>query len=174
MDTSITQKLENVAKSLSSKGSAFLFASLGVITQTAHNGLISFELSSFEGILKYVQAGVMAAFLSFALLFFTLTATKEELEKPLSILNIFFIFEVILNLYYWTNKNIILTDTPDYYSILIYIPLSLMIPYAIKEYAKSFSGEEVLEKIYVEDVIKEKTELEKQLEGIKEKAKHRK
>lgn len=136
------EPLSNVvefAKKFTSTGSAFLLASLGVITQTFHNGFLAYELSSFENFwLRLIQSIICAFFISGALLFFTVRSSNSD-DKVIKQLVIgFFIFEIFCNIYYWANKYIIIpwnSDDVNYASMIIAIPFSIMIPFTIKAYA---------------------------------------
>lgn len=133
------QGVVRFARKFSSTGAAFVLATLGVVTQTFHNGFLAFELSSFSDFwLRLFQAIIAAFFLSGALLYFTIRAA-DGIESAKKLVWYFAIFEVICNLYYWANKLIILewsTDKgPIWSSMLIAIPFSFMIPWSIKAYA---------------------------------------
>lgn len=133
------QKTVLFARKFSSTGAAFILATLGVITQTFHNGFLAFELSSFDNYwLRLIQATIAAFFLSGALLYFTIRSA-DGIESAKKLVWWFAIFEIICNLYYWAHKLIIVewnTETgPIWSSMLIAVPFSFMLPWSIKAYA---------------------------------------
>ncbi len=134
------KKVVDFAKTFSSTGAAFILATLGVITQTFHNGFLAFELSSFDDFwLRLFQAILCAFFVSGALLYFTVRSANDGDNKTITQLVWgFFAFEVFCNIYYWANKYIILpwgTDDVVWSSMIIAIPFSIIIPFTIKAYA---------------------------------------
>src|SRR5690606_618508 len=61
------------ARESSSRGAGFVYAILGVLTQSAHNFYTSYELSSYENVwARSIQAAIMSGFLSLALMYFVL------------------------------------------------------------------------------------------------------
>lgn len=156
------------ARNFSSTGAAFLLATLGVITQTFHNGFLFFELSSFENIwLNLIQTLIGAFGLSGALLYFTVRAANSSEKSTKLLVWLFFAFEVYCNIYYWANKYIITpwgTDDVLWSSMIIALPFAFMLPFAIKSYA----GELSLAVLDEEDEVIENDEvkrLEKMIEN---------
>lgn len=133
------KKVVEFAKTFSSTGAAFILATLGVITQTFHNGFLAFELSSFDDFwLRLFQAILAAFFVSGALLYFTVRAANGGGKIVKQLVWSFFAFEVFCNVYYWANKYIIIpwgTEDVVWSSMIIAIPFSIMIPFSIKAYA---------------------------------------
>lgn len=133
------KKVVEFAQTFSSTGAAFILATLGVITQTFHNGFLAFELSSFDDFwLRLSQAILAAFFVSGALLYFTVRAANGGGKTVKQLVWGFFAFEVFCNIYYWANKYIIIpwgTEDVVWSSMIIAIPFSIMIPFSIKAYA---------------------------------------
>lgn len=141
-------KVVEFAKKFSSTGSAFLLATLGIITQTFHNGFLFFSLSSFESIwLNMIQTSIGAFGLSGALLYFTIRAANSESKVIKNLVWAFFIFEIYANLFYWSNKYIISvwgTDAVNWSSMIIAVPFAFMIPFTIKAYAGELKFDELV------------------------------
>jgi hypothetical protein len=133
------------AKTFSSTGAAFILATLGVITQTFHNAFLAFELSSFTDFwLRLIQAIIAAFFLSGALVYFSIRSSNG-VESAKKLVWWFAIFEIICNLYYWSNKLIILQwdANPQWASMLIAVPFSFMIPWTIKAYSSEIATDSI-------------------------------
>ncbi len=134
------------AKNFTSTGSAFILATLGVITQTFHNAFLAFELSSFEDFwLRLFQAVLASFFVSGALLYFTVRSANSDDKTIKQLVWFFFAFEFFCNVYYWANKYIILpwgTDKVVWTSMIIALPFSFMIPFSIKAYAGELKFDE--------------------------------
>ncbi len=141
-------KCVDYAREASSRGAAFIYAILGVITQSAHNFFTSFTLSSFTDLYaRTTFAIIMAAFLSLALLYFVLIADAHDKKMKWTIWG-FFIFESFINTFYYVNhivfepmykghlaytwENI---STLHLTNLIIAIPFSLFIPFVLKQYA---------------------------------------
>lgn len=136
-------KVVQFAEKFSSTGAAFLLATLGIITQTFHNGFLFFELSSFENFwLNLLQTTIGAFGLSGALLYFTIRAANGGTKAVQNLVWAFFGFEIYANLYYWSNKYIISvwgTSEVNWSSMIIAVPFAIMIPFTIKAYAGELS-----------------------------------
>lgn len=128
-------KLMRIATVFASREAAFMYAVLGIITQIFHNWWVSYQISSFNGVVKTSQAIIMATFISFALLYFTLRSTGRN-RKVETLMWIFFIFEAFLNTFYYVHKLIFVPGfaNADWLSLSIAIPFAFMIPFTLKSY----------------------------------------
>lgn len=165
------------ARELSSRGAAFVFALLGVITQTLHNSFIAYELSSFEDPwLRLGQATIMAAFISLALMYFVLIADGKEYGKNNLVVNQFFAFEVFVNIYYYVNRIVFVPLNEgnlewtwvnmwnlNLSELVIAIPFAMIIPYILKSYAGQIHAHKPAVALDAEDFVKEG-----ELKGIRE------
>lgn len=163
-------KVVEFAEKFSSTGSAFILATLGIITQTFHNGFLFFELSSFENFwLNLIQTTIGAFGLSGALLYFTIRGANGGSKVVQNLVWAFFAFEIYANLYYWSNKYIISvwgTDNVNYASMIIAVPFAIMIPFTIKAYAGELSFDGFFDEEENEDQLLTE-QLEKTKESIK-------
>lgn len=162
-------KVVKFAEKFSSTGAAFILATLGIITQTFHNGFLFFELSSFDNVwLNLLQTTIGAFGLSGALLYFTIRAANGGSKIVRSLVWAFFIFEIYANLYYWSNKYIISvwgTADVNWSTMIIAVPFAFMIPFTIKAYAGELNFQGLLdEEDEYEDVdIQDSTEAVKEI-----------
>lgn len=165
------------AREASSRGAAFLYAVIGVVAQVAHNSLLAYEVSMFENpYLKISQAIVVAMAISFALIYFVLTADGKDYSKTGKVVTTFYSLEVFLNLIYYFKKIVfdnlysqvsvsgswsdIRWSEPNWFLLLIGIPFAVFIPYIIKSYAGSIQAYKPALALDDEDFVKS-TELSK-------------
>lgn len=165
------------AREASSRGAAFLYAVIGVVAQVAHNSLLAYEVSMFENpYLKIGQAIVVAMAISFALIYFVLTADGKDYSKTGRTVMTFYSLEVFLNLIYYFKKIVfdnlyeqvhisgswsdIRWSEPNWFLLLIGIPFAIFIPYIIKSYAGSIQAHKPALAIDEEDFVKS-TEMSK-------------
>lgn len=133
----------DTAREASSRGAAYLYATLGIIVQATHTGMLVYNFSQYESELaRIVQAGMMAGFVSLALFYFVLIADDKTYSKSSRTLYVFYILEIWANLFYyfdtiiltpWQTNGIPLGDL-NWTGLLIAIPFSFWIPYAIKQF----------------------------------------
>lgn len=134
-----SSKVLQFAANLASRESGFIFALLGVLVQASHTWFISYELSSFDGFLRLVQAGLMAFFLSAALLYFTLKSSDDDSDAAKRYRTIvwwFAIIECVINLYYWA-QHLVVEPWPNaqWSRFIIAVPFSVLLPFTLKAYS---------------------------------------
>ena len=133
-------KILDFAQKLGSREAGFVFACLGVLSQTIHTWFITIQLSSLTGWLQFVQAGIMSLFLNGALLYFTLKGTEQEDPKQAkryrNLVISFASLEVGINLYYWAYKFMI-EPWPDinWGRMIIAIPFAIVLPIVLASYS---------------------------------------
>lgn len=133
-------KILDFAQKLGSREAGFVFACLGVISQTIHTWFITVQLSSLSGWLQFIQAGIMSLFLNGALLYFTLKGTEQEDPKQARryrrLVISFASLEVGINLYYWAYKFMI-EPWPDinWGRMIIAIPFAIVLPIVLAAYS---------------------------------------
>lgn len=137
------------ATNLSSREAGFVFALLGVIVQACHTWFLAYDLSSLPGIWRTIQAGLMAIFISAALLYFTLKSSDEDSQTARKYRRIVWWFacvETFINLYYWGDHLLIQPwPNPDYGSFIIAIPFSFLLPFVLKSYGSEVRTEDYSE-----------------------------
>lgn len=142
-------KLLRLATNLSSREAGFVFALLGVFVQAAHTWFLAYDLSSLPGIWRLLQAGLMALFISAALLYFTLKSSDEDTPQAKKYRRIVWWFacvETFINLYYWGDHLLIKPwPNPDYGSFIIAIPFSILLPFVLKSYGSEVRTEDYSE-----------------------------
>lgn len=152
--------LLRLATNLSSREAGFVFALLGVFVQAAHTWFLAYDLSSLPGIWRLLQAGLMALFISAALLYFTLKSSDEDTPQAKKYRRIVWWFacvETFINLYYWGDHLLIKPwPNPDYGSFIIAIPFSILLPFVLKSYGSEVRTEDYSE--LDEDVVQESHE----------------
>lgn len=157
-----SNKILQLATSLSSRQAAFIFALVGVIVQAFHTYYITNELSSLSGFWRILQALLMAGFISCALLYFTLKSSDEDTKAARRYRKTvwwFAIIETFINLYYWGNHLLIQPwPNPDYGSFIIAVPFSILIPFTLKVYAGEVRTDDYSD---VEDTTSDLEELRK-------------
>lgn len=134
-----SSKILQFAADLASRESGFIFALVGVFVQASHTWFISYELSSFTGFLRLAQAGLMAFFLSAALLYFTLKSSDEDTDiakRYRTIVWWFAIIECVINLYYWA-QHLVVEPWPnaEWSKFIIAVPFSILLPFTLKAYS---------------------------------------
>lgn len=133
-------KILDFARKLGSREAGFVFACLGVLSQTIHTWFITVQLSSLTGWLQFIQAGIMSLFLNGALLYFTLKGTEQEDPKQAkryrNLVISFASLEVGINLYYWAYKFMI-EPWPDinWGRMIIAIPFAIVLPIVLAAYS---------------------------------------
>ena len=157
--------LLRLATNLSSREAGFVFALFGVLVQAAHTWFLAYDLSSLPGIWRLLQAGLMALFISAALLYFTLKSSDEDTKSAKKYRKIVWWFacvETFINLYYWGDHLLIKQwPTPDYGSFIIAIPFSILLPFVLKSYGSEVRTEDYSELIDDEDIKQEKVDIDK-------------
>lgn len=160
------------ATNLASREAGFVFALLGVIVQACHTWFLAYDLSSLPGIWRTIQAGLMAIFISAALLYFTLKSSDEDSQTARKYRRIVWWFacvETFINLYYWGDHLLIQPwPNPDYGSFIIAIPFSFLLPFVLKSYGsevrtEDYSELEDEEEIPTKESIYEKSQKEETL-----------
>ena len=157
--------LLRLATNLSSREAGFVFALFGVLVQAAHTWFLAYDLSSLPGIWRLLQAGLMALFISAALLYFTLKSSDEDTKSAKKYRKIVWWFacvETFINLYYWGDHLLIKQwPTPDYGSFIIAIPFSILLPFVLKSYGSEVRTEDYSELIDDENSNQEKVDIDK-------------
>lgn len=151
------------AANLASRESGFIFALVGVLVQASHTWFISFELSSFTGFLRLMQAGLMAFFLSAALLYFTLKSSDDDSDTARRYRKIvwwFALIECFINLYYW-GYHLLVEPWPnaDWSRFIIAVPFSILLPFTLKAYSSE---------VRTDDYSDEEDESEPEPEGLEQ------
>lgn len=141
--------LLRLATNLASREAGFVFALLGVIVQACHTWFLAYDLSSLPGIWRLLQAGLMAIFISAALLYFTLKSSDDDSPQARKYRKIVWWFacvETFINLYYWGDHLLIkLWPNPDYGSFIIAVPFSILLPFVLKSYGSEVRTEDYSE-----------------------------
>ena len=141
--------LLRLATNLASREAGFVFALLGVIVQACHTWFLAYDLSSLPGIWRLLQAGLMAIFISAALLYFTLKSSDDDslqARKHRRIVWWFACVETFINLYYWGDHLLIKPwPNPDYGSFIIAVPFSILLPFVLKSYGSEVRTEDYSE-----------------------------
>lgn len=141
--------LLRLATNLASREAGFVFALLGVIVQACHTWFLAYDLSSLPGIWRLLQAGLMAIFISAALLYFTLKSSDDDSPQARKYRKIVWWFacvETFINLYYWGDHLLIKPwPNPDYGSFIIAVPFSILLPFVLKSYGSEVRTEDYSE-----------------------------
>lgn len=141
--------LLRLATNLASREAGFVFALLGVIVQACHTWFLAYDLSSLPGIWRLLQAGLMAIFISAALLYFTLKSSDDDSTQARKYRRIVWWFacvETFINLYYWGDHLLIKPwPNPDYGSFIIAVPFSILLPFVLKSYGSEVRTEDYSE-----------------------------
>lgn len=141
--------LLRLATNLASREAGFVFALLGVIVQACHTWFLAYDLSSLPGIWRLLQAGLMAIFISAALLYFTLKSSDDDSPQARKYRRIVWWFacvETFINLYYWGDHLLIKPwPNPDYGSFIIAVPFSILLPFVLKSYGSEVRTEDYSE-----------------------------
>lgn len=152
--------LLRLATNLASREAGFVFALLGVIVQACHTWFLAYDLSSLPGIWRLLQAGLMAIFISAALLYFTLKSSDDDSPQARKYRRIVWWFacvETFINLYYWGDHLLIKPwPNPDYGSFIIAVPFSILLPFVLKSYGSEVRTEDYTELDHEEPVNVEK------------------
>lgn len=149
-----TDKFVLSAREISSRGTSFLIAMLGVVLQAAHTSLLMYDVSGFSSvILRVIVALGIGLFVSSALAIFTIKSNGKD-KKILKIVNIFFYFEVFTNIFYYfnslvfskvdTNLDFSTVDSHQWLYLIIAIPFAYIVPFTIKQFAGIISADEKL------------------------------
>lgn len=148
-----TDKYVTYARELSSRGSSFWIATLGVILQAAHTSLLLYGTSAFKSEWQKIVVSLgLGLFLSASLMIFTLKH-KTGNKKSEFTLNLFFWFEVFIGTFYYLNKLIFSVHKEtgewpgldNYVFLLVGLPFAYMAPYAIKQFAYVIESDKSLE-----------------------------
>ena len=134
-----SSKVLEFATNLGSREAGFIFAIFGVLSQTVHTWFITVELSSLDGWLRFVQAGIMSIFLNGALLYFILKGTSDDpavAKRYRTLVNWFAVLEMGINLYYWSYKYMI-EPWPEinWGRMIIAIPFAILLPIVLASYS---------------------------------------
>lgn len=134
-----SSKVLEFATKLGSREAGFVFALFGVLSQTVHTWFITVELSSLDGWLRFIQAGVMSIFLNGALLYFILKGTSDDpavAKRYRTLVNWFAVLEMGINLYYWAYKYMI-EPWPEinWGRMIIAIPFAILLPIVLASYS---------------------------------------
>lgn len=142
------------SRELSSRGTSFLIAMLGVILQASHTTLLMYSVSGFESnALKLIVALGLGIFISSALAIFTIKhdGTNAELGK---IILIFFYFEIFSNLFYYFNSLIFdfvdsnfgfgSVPSKNWLYLIICLPFAYIVPFTIKQFSGMITADKKL------------------------------
>ena len=149
------------AREISSRGASFLIAMLGVILQASHTTLLMYDIAAFkQEWLKLIVALGVGVFISSALAIFTLKYDGRDKQIG-KIITVFFYFEIFTNVFYYWNslifsKGIEEASVQNWLYLIIAMPFSFVMPYAIKQFAGVINADERLEFGSI-DIIEEKT-----------------
>lgn len=161
----------DTAREVSSRGAAFIYALIGILAQIAHNSLLAYDVSLFENeYLRIAQAVVVALAVSFALMYFVLTADGKPMSDSTQKIQTFFVLEVFLNGIYYLKKIVFdnlyeqVSDIgswigidwlqPNWFMLLIGLPFAYFIPFIIKSYAGSIQAHKPALAIDDDDFVK--------------------
>jgi hypothetical protein len=142
-----TDKFVVTAREFSSRGTSFLIVMLGVILQASHTTLLMYNVAGFEQKwLKFLVALGIGLFLSCALALFTLKWDGKD-KTIKNLITQFFYFEVFTNVFYYWNsiifeKGIENAVLQDWIYIVVLMPFSYMVPFAIKQFAGIIAADE--------------------------------
>lgn len=170
-----TDKFVISAREASSRGTSFLIAMLGVILQAAHTTLLMYDISGFDSvIIRFLVSFGLGVFISCALAIFTIKHDGKDRSIG-RIINIFFYFEIFTNIFYYFNSLIFSkvttnfgfenVDSKNWLYLIVAMPFSFIVPFAIKQFAGVIKADEKLSfgQIETEEDISsvDKSELEK-------------
>lgn len=162
----IRKLISGAFKAFKTANMGFVLVLTGAVAQSFHTYSISVYLSSFEGYMKVFQALLIAIFFGSGLVYFTIKASNADkvLDKSkfLTIANYFAWFEAFINLYYWTNKLVILPgfDNADWFSLIPAVPFSIALPVILKAYAGEVKDDTEIIKLQVKEIEELKNNLE--------------
>ena len=158
-----TDKYVISARELSSRGMSFIIVMLGVILQASHTALLMYDIAAFKQMwLKLIVALGIGIFISSALAIFTLKHDGKNKEIG-QIITVFFYFEIFTNVFYYWNSLIFSKGfdnalTQDWLYLIIAMPFSFIMPFAIKKFAGIISADERLQFGSIDDDIEESDE----------------
>lgn len=138
------------ARELSSRGASFLIVMLGVILQTSHTALLMYDVAAFKQEWLKIIVGIgIGVFISSALAIFTLKHDGKNKEIG-QIITVFFYFEIFTNIFYYWNSLIFSkgfdnATTQNWLYLIIAMPFSFIMPFAIKKFAGVISADERLQ-----------------------------
>lgn len=144
-----TDKFVISARELSSRGMSFIIVMLGVLLQASHTTLLMYDIAAFtQTWLKLTVALGIGIFISSSLAIFTLKYDGTD-PKLKMIINVFFYFEIFTNVFYYWNSLIFSKGfdqavMQDWLYLIIAMPFSFVMPFAIKQFAGIISTEEKL------------------------------
>lgn len=177
------QFINEIIKALVSIRAGFLFAVAGTIAQTFHTYNVIYDISSIPEPWKTWQAIIVAFFLSGALLYYTLKSgsTGEGTEsyslkrKYNNTANFFAVFESFINIYYWSNKIILVPFLEEHqqitpamwYKMIPAMVFAIAIPVVLKHYA----GDIDLTKLTKEENLQKAVNVKKAVSDLKKKVK---
>lgn len=137
------------ARELSSRGMSFIIVMLGVILQASHTALLMYDIAAFKQEWLKMTVGIgIGLFISSALAIFTLKHDGKNKDVS-EIINIFFYFEIFTNVFYYFNSLIFSkgfdnATTQNWLYLIIAMPFSFIMPFAIKKFAGIISADERL------------------------------
>jgi membrane protein CcdC involved in cytochrome C biogenesis len=145
-----TDKYVISARELSSRGASFIIVMLGVILQASHTTLLMYDIAAFkQDWIKLIVALGVGIFISSALAIFTLKFDGKNKEIG-QIINVFFYFEIFTNVFYYWNSLIFSkgfdnATVQNWLYLIIAMPFSFVMPYAIKKFAGVINADNRLE-----------------------------
>lgn len=144
-----TDRFVITARELSSRGASFLIVMLGVLLQTSHTALLMYDIAAFKQEWMKIVVGIgIGIFISSALAVFTLKHDGKNKEIG-QIITVFFYFEIFTNVFYYWNslifsKGIETANIQNWLYLIIAMPFSFIMPFAIKKFAGVISADERL------------------------------
>lgn len=126
---------------------AFVYCLLGTFALISHVYFLVYEVSSFTGIFRILQAILLSFFISSSLLYFVSVADKndaQEYKRIIKAVNIFVFIEILINIYYYA-QNLLLNDKFEIFNFIFGVLVSCFIPFTIKLYANSIKAKEWLD-----------------------------
>lgn len=145
-----TDKYVITARELSSRGMSFVIVMLGVILQASHTSLLMYDVAAFTQEWLKITVGIgIGVFISSALAIFTLKHDGKNKDVA-QIITVFFYFEIFTNVFYYWNSLIFSkgfenATMQNWMYLIIAMPFSFIMPFAIKKFAGIINADERLQ-----------------------------